>query len=82
MHCRYSLMLYAVCPVDQSRDSYSVTVESPREIRVEKIIELATAWQTVEATQEEITAKLAEQLGASVTTRGYHSGVLTIVSAP
>jgi len=83
MLCRYELTLAAICPVDQSTDYYAVVVESGAEIRCEKLVAFANTWRIHKATQEVITAAMAEAFpDATITTTGFHSGVRTVVTAP
>ena len=72
--------LTATCPVDGTLDRYDVRVAVTRTLPVEEILE-AVKGAPQKAYQEEITAHLAKVLGARVTTRGTHSGIVTTCSA-
>jgi hypothetical protein len=69
------------CPVDQGPDHYEVRIETGREIAVETILAAAQALAETAQFQERFTQSLARQIGARVTTIGYHSGVKTTCSA-
>jgi hypothetical protein len=84
MLCRYEDITFrAICPIHKVRDQYELTVESPQLIMVEEILEYVESLATVEETQEEITATIAQHFaGCTVTTTGNHSGVKATVTAP
>jgi hypothetical protein len=73
----HELWTQCTCPVDQSTDTYLVQVQTTRMLPVEEILAAARALREVAIFQEEYTQRLARQLGARVTTLGYHSGVRT-----
>ncbi len=77
MMTRYELHIHAACPVDSERDVYECIIESDRTIPVERINEVVGGWLAKGVFQEDITQAIARQLGAKVTTIGYHSGVKT-----
>lgn len=76
MIVRHKLKVARRCPVDDSRDIYSVTVEANGIVKVEDILAAVSALPEV-AFQEAITLALAAKIGCTVTTVGYHSGVET-----
>ena len=82
MICRYFITIKCLCPVDGCPDTYDAVIESAEMISVETIIEAAREAGLKRQFQEELTADLARRLGWNVTTRGFHSGVLTVVLAP
>ena len=80
MIARHELTMRCHCPVNGARDTYQVTVEASRVVKVEDILAAVAAvpdWLF----QEDITETLAASLGCGVTTVGYHSGVKTTCSA-
>lgn len=81
MRNTYTVQLAARCPVDGSRDLYTLEVVAHREIRVEDTIE-ALAEPLEPITQEAWTLLLAERLRASVRLKGTHSGVHVVTEAP
>jgi hypothetical protein len=76
MNVRHELAMQGKCPVDDTLDNYTVTVEAERIVKVEDIL-AAVASLPQPLFQEEITKRLAGELGCTVTTVGYHSGVKT-----
>lgn len=74
----YIFQAGGICPVNERKDLFDVMVESERALPVEEILSAAEELSQLRAFQEEWTRTLAEMLGASVTTRGWHSGVLVI----
>lgn len=76
MIVRHELKVARRCPVNDSRDVYSVTVEANGIVKVEDILAAVAALPEV-AFQEAITIALAAVLRCTVTTVGYHSGVKT-----
>ena len=80
MIVRYELTHRCKCPVNDDFDTYHVTVESCRIVKVEDILS-AVANMPDRLFQEEITERLAAVLGCTVKTEGYHSGVKTICVA-
>jgi len=70
------------CPVDSGPDTYEVMVETQIDIPVESILAATAALKDEKLYQEEFTRHLARQLGARVTTVGWHSGVRTTCRAP
>jgi hypothetical protein len=68
------------CPVDDAQDLYELRVETTRVVKVEDVLAAVEALPE-QAFQEEITLKLAAQLGCRVTTVGFHSGVKTTCEA-
>ena len=78
----HELTAKCTCPVDDGPDSYAVTVETQVDIAVEDILAATATLKGEKIFQEEFTRRLARQLGAAVTTVGYHSGVRTTCRAP
>jgi NADPH-dependent 7-cyano-7-deazaguanine reductase QueF len=68
------------CPIDKGPDTYAVRIETDRVIEVEAILAAVAALRSEVMFQEEYTTRLARQVGARVTTVGYHSGVRTTCS--
>lgn len=68
--------MYCHCPVNGALDTYHVSVEANRMIKVEDILAIVAAVPE-KMFQEDITAHLAAELCCGVTTTGYHSGVKT-----
>jgi hypothetical protein len=81
MITRYELRILARCPVDEGNDVYECVVESSRTIKVEDILSAVEGFKAQPIFQEELTETLARQLGATVTTIGFHSGVKTTCTA-
>lgn len=79
MNVTHRLTITANCPVDDQADVYRVTVETDRVLPVETILEGVAALTRQPLFQEELTERLAELLGAVVTTKGTHTGVRTVV---
>lgn len=77
----HELTAQCTCPVDNGPDTYAVRIETGRVVKVENILAAVAALRTETIFQEEFTERLARQLGARVTTVGYHSGVRTTCSA-
>lgn len=78
MNCEYTLPLVAICPVDGvTVDAYRVTVRTDRMVRVEELLLVLKRFEHAVIFQEDLTAKLAAELGAEVETLGRHSGVET-----
>jgi hypothetical protein len=67
------------CPVDDTLDRYAVTVTVQRILPVEDILAAVESLPGREF-QEAVTLHLARTLGASVVTRGTHSGIVTTCS--
>lgn len=79
MKVQHRLQMKAICPVDQRPDCYEMLVRAQRLVKVEDIL-TAVAKVTTEATyQEDLTQALSRELAAEVETRGWHSGVETVV---
>lgn len=80
----YQLDIKAQCPVNPSdTDVYAFTIESHTIIEVEKIIAFfAENGGTKAQFQEVLTQKCAVNLGAHVTSVGWHSGVKVTCEAP
>lgn len=72
----HELTIHGRCPVDDAIDTYEVTVEAARVVKIEDILAAVEALPQP-AFQEDITQKLAAKLGCRVTTVGFHSGVKT-----
>lgn len=68
------------CPVDDRQDVYECTVESDRVIKVEDILAAVARHTKAPMFQEDITERMAEDLGCKVTTSGLHSNVRTVVT--
>ena len=80
MKVTHELTLKARCPVDDAVDIYEVTITTNSmsvNLKVEDLLEVVDALQDTTIFQEDITMKIADRLGVSVRTVGYHSGVKT-----
>ena len=77
----YRTTFAATCPVDGSDDVYRVRVRSDWMIPVEEIVAALGELRGKPIYQEELTQRLADELGAEVATRGAHSGVATRCTA-
>ena len=75
------MTISARCPVDKKLDTYSAEFSTDRVVKVEDILAAVNRVAEREIFQEDLTVLLARELGVKVTTVGYHSGVLTKVSA-
>ena len=72
----YTLDIVGRCPVGPGcPDPYALTLVADREIRVELILGTVNEVVGVPATQEDITARLADRLRCRAITTGRHSGV-------
>lgn len=80
MHVTHELTFARTCPVNDALDRYELRVETNRMVKVEDILAAIEALPE-KAYQEELTLKLAAQLGCVVTTVGYHSGIKTTCRA-
>lgn len=78
---KHSLTVEANCPVDDTLDVYSVTVETTRLIEVEEILSKITGITRRPIHQEDFTRLLAKLLQAKVITVGEHSGITTTCEA-
>lgn len=78
---KHALTVEANCPVDDTLDVYSVTVETTEVIDVEKILHAIDKLTAKPLYQEELTLGLSRRLGAKVVTVGEHSGVKTTCEA-
>jgi len=76
MNVRHELTIGGLCPVDGSADTYAITVEANRVVRVEDILRTAEELPRP-LYQEEVTQSLASRLRCRVTSVGTHSGVVT-----
>lgn len=81
---KYEVEVRAQCPVNpEDTDLYAFTIESEALIEVEKIVgffrDKAGAQKVF---QEALTQQCAVNLGARVTSVGYHSGVKVTCIAP
>ena len=82
MRATYSTTFVGLCPVDDTRDVYELTVVSDSMIPVESLLRAISEATVHSAYQEDITGNLAARLkGAAITTIGVHSGVRTVVTA-
>ncbi len=73
----HELTFSRTCPVNDSKDNYTLTVETDRLVKVEDILAAVTALPEKEF-QEELTEQLARSLdGCRIEIVGYHSGVKT-----
>lgn len=80
MRVTHTLTASAICPVDGSKDTYEVIVETRRVIKVEEILAAIESIVKQGAMyQENFTGGLSVLLDAKVTTFGVHSGVSTRV---
>ena len=77
MNVLYELTMGSRCPVDGSRDHYTVKIHANRMLKVEDILAVCREYSGKAIFQEELTQALADQLTAYVTTYGVHSGVTT-----
>lgn len=84
MRTTHSLEVVARCPVDDSHDVYRVTVtlDGDLPLPVEKILEAVHRHTAEPVYQEHLTALLAAELEAQVSTVGVHSGVRTECACP
>lgn len=80
MKIRHTLLVTAICPVDDLPDVYETSVETGRVINVETILEVAASFSERKIYQEDLTQEMARRLAATVSTVGYHSGVRTEVT--
>jgi hypothetical protein len=78
---QYELKIKSGCPEDNGRDDYQLIIRSFRPVPVEIILDAVRKYESRLIFQENITAELARDLGAEVTTIGYHSGVKTTCCA-
>ena len=78
----HELVATCTCPIDSGPDTHAVTVETRTDIPVETILVATESLKVEKVFQEEFTRRLARQLGAQVTTVGWHSGVRTTCKAP
>lgn len=78
MLVKHHLTITASCPVDRKPDHYEAVIEATRVIKVEDIIASVERLKSKRIFQEQLTQELARDLGAKVTTTGYHSGVKTV----
>jgi len=76
----HELEVTCSCPMDNTLDRYDVVISVRRTLPVEDILSAVEALPS-KAFQEDITARLAKVLGARVTTRGVHSGIVTTCTA-
>lgn len=81
MHCKYTLQCTALCPVDRTRDFYTITITSDEPVMVERIHEIVKVCTSNPITQEDLTKQLATYLGQRVDSIGYHSNVKVEVSS-
>jgi len=78
MRVVYELTFQRQCPLDDSKDSYHLTIEANHIITAEDILHVITHDLPEKAFQEDLTRIIARKLGTEcVTTVGYHSGVKT-----
>lgn len=80
MRVTHEFVHHATCPVDGAFDRYEITVEVERLLKVESIIE-AIGRLPKTLFQEQMTQTLAHELGAKVTSIGFHSGIKTTCRA-
>lgn len=73
----HRLTITAICPVDGTIDVYKMIVETHDMIAVERIQDVVASATRDPLYQEALTQSLADELGATVTTEGVHSGVDT-----
>lgn len=78
---KYHLTINAICPVDQSKDTYECVVEKNDIVKVEDILDVVQKLTKAPVFQEHLTAQLAASLRAKVTTIGVHSNVKVIAKA-
>lgn len=80
----YEIEVRAQCPVNQGdTDLYAFTIESEAMIEVEKIVAFfKDRAEERNVFQETLTQWCAVNLGAKVTSIGYHSGVKVTCAAP
>ncbi len=75
----HTLEVVAICPVDNKKDVYLMTVRTSRTITVEAILTAVSSFAQEPVFQEDFTERLHRMLGCEVETVGYHSGVRTRV---
>ena len=83
MTVTYETRVVAHCPADGSLDIYEVTITHDSMVQVEEILAAISAIDSTGPPiyQEHLTQMLADRLGATVTTVGFHSGVRTVAVA-
>lgn len=81
MIAKHSTTFTARCPVNDSIDSYDISIETTHLIKIEDIIALLATFSDQKRFQEDITYEIAHTLRAKITTIGYHSGIRTEVIA-
>ena len=79
MRVEHSLTVTAKCPVDSKPDVYEVVIRASRLVNVEDILAAVAENTKQPVFQEALTELLHRDLACEVETRGYHSGVLTVV---
>ena len=79
MRVEYRLTITATCPVDDKPDVYRMIVRATRTIKVEDILAALAAETKVPCFQEDLTQRFHRSLACEVETRGWHSGVFTVV---
>lgn len=75
MKCIYEVSCIAMCPVNGEIDSYLVQITTDRVVMCEFIQSVVDSYRTERITQEELTARLAAEFCAEVTTTGRHGSV-------
>jgi heterodisulfide reductase subunit C len=81
MKVTHKFPVVCACPVDARQDVYDCTVETNRTVKVEDILAAAQRATAKPAFQEDITERLAADLGCRVMTIGRHSNVETTVTS-
>lgn len=80
MQATHEMTFSRLCPVNDGRDEYRLTVTTMKMLKVEDIL-AAVDKLPPKAFQEDLTAALAAALGCMVCTIGYHSGIKTTCCA-
>lgn len=73
------LTVTATCPVDGKPDVYRVVVRTTRTVKVEDVLAAVARLASEPVYQEAFTQALHRELACEVETRGWHSGVRTVV---
>ena len=82
MQNKYTLRVVALCPKDHGLDVYGCEVTSAQLIECERINEVVSKLKDQKIFQEDLTDKMARELGATVRTVGWHSNIKVEVVCP
>jgi hypothetical protein len=78
---KHTFKMTALCP-HGGRDFYTAEVEVGRLVEVEKIVRIAAGYSDVPLYQEQLTERLASEIGGcKVTLTGLHGAVHTVTVA-